>query len=286
MGDKPFIIDIDRILAEKAPNKRIPKFIVSYLKKIAHQDRLNRFLSTEAKDKFGVPFLRVALAEIDAHLEVEGMENLPKEGLLTFVSNHPLGGADGVSLGFVLGSVYDGHIRYLVNDLIMNLEGLAPLSIPINKTGRQGRDLPRMVEMGFKSQDHLIMFPAGICSRKKKGKIVDLDWKKTFITKSVQTHRDVVPIHFEGRNSNFFYNLSNLSKFLGIKANLAMLYLVDEMYKNEGKTFRITIGKPIPWETFDHSIKPQEWTQYVRDISYSLPEQAKREHWTLKKIER
>jgi len=286
MGDKPFIIDIDRILAEKAPNKRIPKFIVSYLKKIAHQDRLNRFLSTEAKDKFGVPFLRVALAEIDAHLEVEGMENLPKEGLLTFVSNHPLGGADGVSLGFVLGSVYDGHIRYLVNDLIMNLEGLAPLSIPINKTGRQGRDLPRMVEMGFKSQDHLIMFPAGICSRKKKGKIVDLDWKKTFITKSVQTHRDVVPIHFEGRNSNFFYNLSNLSKFLGIKANLAMLYLVDEMYKNEGKTFRITIGKPIPWETFDHSKKPQEWTQYVRDISYSLPEQAKREHWTLKKIER
>ncbi|MFA6831867.1 MAG: hypothetical protein WCR36_06320, partial [Bacteroidaceae bacterium] len=126
----------------------------------------------------------------------------------------------------------------------------------------------------------------GICSRKKKGKIVDLDWKKTFITKSVQTHRDVVPIHFEGRNSNFFYNLSNLSKFLGIKANLAMLYLVDEMYKNEGKTFRITIGKPIPWETFDHSKKPQEWTQYVRDISYSLPEQAKREHWTLKKIER
>lgn len=286
MGDKPFSIDIDRILAEKAPNKRIPKFIVSYLKKIAHQDRLNRFLSTEAKDKFGVPFLRVALTEIDAHLEVEGMENLPKEGLLTFVSNHPLGGADGVSLGFVLGSVYDGHIRYLVNDLIMNLEGLAPLSIPINKTGRQGRDLPRMVEMGFKSQDHLIMFPAGICSRKKKGKIVDLDWKKTFITKSVQTHRDVVPIHFEGRNSNFFYNLSNLSKFLGIKANLAMLYLVDEMYKNEGKTFRITIGKPIPWETFDHSKKPQEWTKYVKDISYSLPEQAKREHWTLKKIKR
>ncbi len=286
MPDKPFTIDIDRILAEKAPNKRIPKFIISYLKKIAHQERLNRFLSNEAQGKYGVPFLQVALAEIDAHLEVEGIENLPKEGLFTFVSNHPLGGADGVSLGYVLGQFYDGNICYLVNDLIMNLKGLAPLCIPINKTGRQARDFPRMVEAGFKSNNHLIMFPAGICSRKRRGKIVDLDWKKTFISKSVETHRDVVPIHFEGRNSNFFYNLSNFCKFAGIKTNLSMLYLVDEMYKNEGKTFRITIGKPIPWETFDRSKKPKEWAKYVKDISYSLPEQAKKEHWTVKKIER
>lgn len=286
MADKPFIIDIDRVLAEKIPNKRIPKFIASYLKKIAHQERLNRFLSNEAKGKFGVPFLKVALEEIDAHLEVEGIENLPKDGLCTFVSNHPLGGADGVSLGLVLGKYYDGHIFYLVNDLIMNLEGLAPLSIPINKTGRQGRDLPRMIEEGFKSDNHLILFPAGICSRKIKGKIIDLDWHKTFINKCVESHRDVVPIHFEGRNSNFFYNLANFSKFMGLKVNLAMLYLVDEMYENEGKTFRITIGKSIPWQTFDKSRKPKEWAQYVKDISYSLPEQAKREHWTLKKVER
>ena len=286
MPDKPFTIDIDRILAEKVPNKRIPKFIVSYLKRIVHQERINKFLSNEAKDKIGVPFLRAALAEIDAHLEVEGIENLPKTGFCTFVSNHPLGGADGVSLGLVLGEFYDGQISYLVNDLIMNLKGLAPLSIPINKTGKQGRDFPRMIEEGFKSDRHLILFPAGICSRKIKGKIVDLEWKKAFINKSVESHRDVVPIHFEGRNSNFFYNLANCCKFLGIRTNLAMLYLVDEMYKNEGKTFRITIGKPIPWETFDKSKKPKEWAKYVKDISYSLPEQAKREHWTLKKIER
>jgi len=286
MPDKPFTIDIDRILAEKVPNKRIPKFIVSYLKRIVHQERINKFLSNEAKDKIGVPFLRAALAEIDAHLEVEGIENLPKTGFCTFVSNHPLGGADGVSLGLVLGEFYDGQISYLVNDLIMNLKGLAPLSIPINKTGKQGRDFPRMIEEGFKSDRHLILFPAGICSRKIKGKIVDLEWKKAFINKSVESHRDVVPIHFEGRNSNFFYNLANCCKYLGIRTNLAMLYLVDEMYKNEGKTFRITIGKPIPWETFDKSKKPKEWAKYVKDISYSLPEQAKREHWTLKKIER
>lgn len=286
MPDKPFTIDIDRILAEKVSNKRIPKFIVSYLKRIVHQERINKFLSNEAKDKIGVPFLRAALAEIDAHLEVEGIENLPKTGFCTFVSNHPLGGADGVSLGLVLGEFYDGKISYLVNDLIMNLKGLAPLSIPINKTGKQGRDFPRMIEEGFKSDRHLILFPAGICSRKIKGKIVDLEWKKAFINKSVESHRDVVPIHFEGRNSNFFYNLANCCKFLGIRTNLAMLYLVDEMYKNEGKTFRITIGKPIPWETFDKSKKPKEWAKYVKNISYSLPEQAKREHWTLKKIER
>ncbi len=152
----------------------------------------------------------------------------------------------------------------------MNLQGLAPLCIPINKTGKQAKDFPRMVEAGFASDDQLIMFPAGLCSRRQNGVIRDLDWKKTFVVKSVQTHRDVVPIHFEGRNSNFFYNLANICKFLGIKVNIAMLYLADEMLKNRHKTFTVTIGKPISWQTFDKSKTPAEWAAYVKDIVYKL----------------
>jgi putative hemolysin len=127
-----------------------------------------------------------------------------------------------------------------------------------------------MVEEGFNSDNNIIMFPAGLCSRKINGVIRDLPWKKTFISKSVETHRDVVPIHFSGQNSNFFYNLANVCKALGIKFNIAMLFLVDEMYKNVHKSFDVHIGKPIPWETFDKSRTPAQWAQYVQDIVYQL----------------
>ena len=269
--DSLFLIDIDKVLREKAPKyyKYIPKFVVSYLKRIVHQEELNVFLR-ESKDKVGVDFLKACLEFLDANIVVKGEENLPTEGLYTFVSNHPLGGQDGVALGYVLGSFYNGKVKYMVNDLLMNLQGLAPLCIPINKTGKQAKDFPRMVEAGFASNDQLIMFPAGLCSRRQNGVIRDLDWKKTFIVKSVQAERDVVPIHFEGRNSNFFYNLANVCKFLGIKINIAMLYLADEMLKNRHKTFTVTIGKPISWQTFDKSKTPAEWAAYVKDIVYKL----------------
>lgn len=270
--DSLFLIDIDKILREKAPkqSKYIPRFVVSYLKHIVHQEELNGFLR-QSKDKVGVEFLEACLEFLDANLVVKGRENLPEKGhLCTFVSNHPLGGQDGVALGYVLGTHYDGKVKYMVNDLLMNLRGLAPLCIPINKTGRQAKDFPRIVEAGFASDDQLIMFPAGLCSRRQNGKIKDLDWKKTFIVKSVEARRDVVPIHFEGRNSNFFYNLANLCKALGIKFNIAMLYLADEMLKNRHKTFTVTIGKPIPWQTFDRSKTPVEWAQYVKEIVYNL----------------
>lgn len=269
--DSLFLIDIDKVLREKAPKyyKYIPRFVVSYLKRIVHQEELNVFLR-DSKDKVGVDFLKACLEFLDANIVVKGEENLPKEGLYTFVSNHPLGGQDGVALGYILGSFYNGKVKYMVNDLLMNLQGLAPLCIPINKTGKQTKDFPRMVEAGFASDDQLIMFPAGLCSRRQNGVIRDLDWKKTFVVKSVQAHRDVVPIHFEGRNSNFFYNLANICKFLGIKVNIAMLYLADEMLKNRHKTFTVTIGKPISWQTFDKSKTPTEWAAYVKDIVYKL----------------
>ena len=269
--DSLFLIDIDKVLREKAPKyyKYIPRFVVSYLKRIVHQEELNVFLR-DSKDKVGVDFLKACLEFLDANIVVKGEENLPKEGLYTFVSNHPLGGQDGVALGYILGSFYNGKVKYMVNDLLMNLQGLAPLCIPINKTGKQAKDFPRMVEAGFASDDQLIMFPAGLCSRRQNGVIRDLDWKKTFVVKSVQAHRDVVPIHFEGRNSNFFYNLANICKFLGIKVNIAMLYPADEMLKNRHKTFTVTIGKPISWQTFDKSKTPTEWAAYVKDIVYKL----------------
>lgn len=269
--DSFFLIDIDKVLRTKAPGKYkyIPQFLVSYLKKIIHQEEINTYMEG-ARNNIGVDFLASTMDFFDAKVEVKGIENLPKDGLCTFVSNHPLGGLDGVAVGYVLGKHYGGNIKYLVNDLLMNIHNLAPLCIPVNKVGSQARNFPAMVEAGFESDNHLIMFPAGICSRRNNGVIKDLDWTKTFVVKSVHTQRDIVPMHFEGRNSDFFYNLSNIRKRLGIKANIEMLYLADEMFKNRHKTFTLTIGKPIPWQTFDKSKSPSQWASYVREIVYKL----------------
>lgn len=267
-------IDLDRIIREKMGTKAryVPSVAVRWLKHIIHQDEVNRFL-WESRDKKGTEWLEECTRYLDMTLDIEGLENLPDKNdgrLYTFVSNHPLGGVDGVALGAIIGRHYDGCFRYLVNDLLMNLPGLAPLCIPINKTGKQSRSFPEMVEAGFSGDNHILMFPAGICSRKIDGQIHDLPWKKTFITKSVETKRDIVPIHFGGRNSDFFYGLANVCKALHIKFNIAMLFLVDEMYKNVHKSFRVAIGKPIPWQTFDKSKTAMEWAKYVQDMVYRL----------------
>jgi len=124
-------IDIDNILKGKMGKKAkwVPRPLVSWLKRIVHQDRVNKFL-WESRGKKGTEWLEECVRYLDMTLEVEGMENLPDKGdgrLYTFVSNHPLGGVDGVALGAVIGRHYDGRFRYLVNDLLMNLPGLAPV---------------------------------------------------------------------------------------------------------------------------------------------------------------
>lgn len=269
-------IDIDKILYDKMGSKAkyVPRPLVSWLKRILHQDEVNRYL-WESRHLTGTEWLEECVRYLDMTLEVVGEENLPDKNdgkLYTFVSNHPLGGADGVALGSIIGRHYDSRFRYLVNDILMNLPGLAPLCIPINKTGGQARNFPAMVKAGFESDNHILMYPAGLCSRRRDGEIRDLPWSKTFIVKSVQYQRDVVPIHFGGQNSDFFYKLANFSDRYVKKVNIAMIYLVDEMYKNVHKTFRVTIGKPIPWQTFDKSRTPAEWAQYVQDRVYEMVE--------------
>jgi len=270
-------IDIDDLLKSKmeAKAKFVPRPLVSWLKRIIHQDEVNKYL-WESRHLVGVDWLEECVRYLDMRMEYKGVENLPNKNdgkLYTFVSNHPMGGEDGVAIGAFIGRHYDGRFRYLVNDLLMNLPGLAPLCIPINKTGKQSRNFPAMVEAGFQSDNHMLMFPAGICSRRRDGEIHDIPWSKTFITKSVEYKRDVVPMYFSGGNSDFFYKLANFSDKYVKKINIAMLFLVDEMYKNVHKDFSITIGKPIPWQTFDKSRSPKEWAKYVEDKVYGLREQ-------------
>lgn len=272
-----FLIDIDKILKDKAGSKAkyIPGFVISWLKKILHQDEVNNYLTGRAKGKVGMDFLDECVSYLEMDLHVRGLDVLPgNEGnrYFTIVSNHPLGGEDGVALGSILCHKYNSKIKYLVNDILMNLHGLAPLCIPINKTGSQSRNFPKMVDAAFQSDNNVLMFPAGLCSRRgDDGQIRDLQWKKTFITKSIEYQRDIIPVHFSGQNSDRFYNIARWCKKLNLKFNLAMLFLVDEMYKNVGKSFTVTFGEPIPWQTFtDKSKTAAEWAEWVKEKVYNL----------------
>ena len=264
-------IDIKQVLRQKAPSvaRKIPGFMVDYLIRTVHQDELNEILR-RYHDKDGVAFMQELIGYFDLNLELVNEENIPAEGRYIFASNHPLGGLDGICLSAIIGGRFDGKIRYLVNDLLLYLSNLRSIFVPINKHGAQGKKNAELIEKAYASDNQIITFPAGLCSRKQNGKIQDTAWKKSFIQKAVEYRRDIVPVFFEGRNSNFFYRLANMRKALGIKMNYEMIYLPDEMFKSKHKTYSIHFGKPIPWQTFDSSRKPAEWAEWVKEIVYNL----------------
>lgn len=262
-------IDVDAILKAKAPNVSVPGFLVSYLKKIVHQDEINNFLASDPGT--GFDFIDATLKFLDVDAVVDGLERLPatREPVI-FVSNHPLGGLDGMVLSLMIGRYYTAGLKVFVNDLLMYLSPLSGLFVPINKTGAQTKSYAKQVRDVYESENSLLTFPAGVCSRKLHGLVQDLAWQKNFVAKAVEYRRTVVPIYFEGRNSAFFYNLARVRKFLGIKLNIEMLYLADEMFKQRGKRYRVRIGQPVSWQTFDRSRTAWQWAQWMRDEVYKM----------------
>ncbi|MEA4841483.1 MAG: glycerol acyltransferase [Bacteroidales bacterium] len=269
-------VNVREILHSKAPNTKVPGFLVKYLEKIAHQDEINQFLK-EKGHLYGIDFVEASMRLLDLTIHTEGLDQIP-EGRYTFAGTHPLGGIDGLSTGFAIHNRFpEQSIKFLSNDLLSSLKNLMPLFIPVNKVGSQSqhRSLPERLNEAYQSEKQMVIFPAGKCSRRVKGKITEMHWTKSFITKSIETQRNVVPVYFEGRNSNFFYNFGNLRTFLGIKTNLEMLYLANEMFKQRGNTFRIIFGKPIPYTTFDSSRTNQQWADWVREQSLLLAKSIK-----------
>lgn len=270
-GNVTKYIDVENILKTKAPSiaRKVPRFLLNYLIRIVHQDELN-YILTRYHDKDGVAFMQELIHYFDLHLELYGEENIPTEGRHIFASNHPLGGLDGICLSALVGERFDGNIRYPVNDLLLFIPNLRSIFIPVNKHGKQAKSTAVVTDEAYASDNQIITFPAGLCSRKIKGEITDLEWKKSFIQKAIAYQRDIVPIYFEGRNSNFFYNLARLRVGLGIRMNYEMLYLADELFKSKHATYKIYFGEPIPWQTFDQNKKPAEWAEWVKEISYGL----------------
>lgn len=269
IANKPELVDIEKVLADKSPllKRFLPGFVVNYLKRIIHQDTINLYLKRHGHLK-GIEFIEALLAEMNTKLEISGINNIPKKGRYIIASNHPLGGLDGLALMLAVGKVRSDLV-FPVNDILMNIENLRPLFIPINKHGSNTQNI-KIINDTFASDKIVCYFPFGLVSRKRKGKIMDIDWKSTFISKAKRYKRDIIPTHIGGRNTNFFYNLANIRKALGIKANIEMLFLVNEFFKQRNCTLKITFGSAISFKTFDNRHTKAEWAELMRQYSYSL----------------
>jgi putative hemolysin len=269
LPQKPFI-DIAEVLKDKNPglHKWMPGFVLSYIKRIVHEKDINQVMANIGHLQ-GMDFVNALVDEFGVEVSLTGAENIPLDRPVIFASNHPLGGMDGIAFMYALGK-YRTDIRFLVNDILTNIKNFEPMFVPVNKHGANSREVSKLIEETYAGEHAVLVFPAGLVSRKQAEGVKDLEWKKSFISKAKRYKKDIVPVYIEGRNSDFFYNLARFRKQLGIKANVEMFYLADEMFAQRGKKVVIHIGKPISYKYFDKLKTETEWAEEVKRIVYQM----------------
>ena len=263
-------IDIAAVLRQKAPklSRRIPRFAVEWLRRTVHERDINRILASY----WELPpqeFIRACFREWNVAYSTVGLEKLDPAGRYLFVANHPFGGMDGMMLADKLVERF-GDARVVVNDLLMHIEPLRPLWIPVNKHGAQNADYARRFDEAFAGDLPILTFPAGLCSRRIGGRIADTEWKTNFLKKAAASGRTIVPVFVEGRLSNFFYRVDRIRKVLGIKFNIEMLWLPDEMFSQGGKHFRLVFGDPVSTAELQRFGSLREQTEEIRRKTYFL----------------
>jgi putative hemolysin len=262
-------IDVRKILRQKAPTlyRILPGFLINWLRKKLREEEINRGI-TQLNQFEGLRYNDEILKYLDVKVEVKHPENIPAEGSVIIAANHPLGGLDGMALIKIVGEKRP-DVRFIVNDILKNLKNFGDVFVGVNKVGNTSRTALQVIDEVYSSEAAILVFPAGLVSRKLPDGIKDLEWNKSFIARAVRYQKPVIPVFIEGKNSRFFYNFARFRKRLGIKGNLEMLLLPDEMFKQKGKTIRIHVGKPIHWTVFDKRISDREWAAKLRDYVYS-----------------
>ncbi|WP_140936682.1 1-acyl-sn-glycerol-3-phosphate acyltransferase [Sphingobacterium lumbrici] len=268
-------IQVREVIHKKSPRlaKWIPKPLISYLKRTIHEDEIN-YIMTTYKDLYGLDFVDALINELGVEVVLEGENNIPTDESVIFAANHPLGGLDGIAFMHAIGR-YRRDVNFLVNDILLNIRNLEPLFIGVNKVGGQNKNAISAIDEAYAADQALLVFPAGLVSRKIDGEIVDLAWKKSFISKAKKYKKNIVPVFIEGKNSNFFYNFSRWRQKLGVKFNMEMLYLPDEMFSQRGQRVTIKIGKMIPYTCFDTAKNERQWAAEVKQLVYEMAKDNK-----------
>lgn len=264
-------IDVRKLIADKNPKvlKWIPGFVINYLRRILHEDEVNEFMWLN-RDSDAYDFCDNCMKKFNITIHLYGEENIPPltESCI-FAANHPLGGFDAVALISRLRNIRP-DITFIVNDFLLHLTSLKSMFVGVNKVGKNAAESLQRVDAQFASDRATFIFPAGLVSRRTKGKIEDVFWRKTFISKAKKYQKPIIPVYIEGRLTDRFYRLANIRKFFGIKFNIEMLFLVDELFKQQDNVMHIRFGEAIPPETFDGTKNEKEWSQWVKEKTYAM----------------
>lgn len=268
MADK--FIDIRKVFREKKPKlyPLVPSFVIEFIRKLVHEDDINGFIA-EHGHKQGLEFVEAIIEHFQVNIQSSGIENIHAGERIIIAANHPLGGLDAMALMKVVSSVRT-DMMFIVNDILLQLKNLSPLFAGVNKLGATARQNLKAIDDLYASDKCILIFPAGLVSRKQNGVIKDLTWNKSFVTMARKHERNIIPVNIEGANTNRFYNLANWRKSLGIKANLEMMLLPDEMYRQYHKTIRINIGSSVAWQQLGHGVSDQEWAERIYHLVYEL----------------
>lgn len=263
-------IDVEKAIGSKNPKllKWMPGFALNYIRRVTHEAWINEVMNRIHVYE-GLDFVDAIIRELEIEVVLKGAEHIPAEGGIVIASNHPLGGIDGIALMHAVGK-YRTDMRFLVNDLLMQFKNFQPLFIPVNKHGKNSINTVESIDKAYAEGYVVMVFPAGLVSRKNEEGIRDLEWKKSFVTRAKRNKKDILPCFIGGKNSKFFYNLAYWRKKIGIKANIEMFYLADELYKQRGQKVVITIGEHISYEYLDSSKTDREWSEYLKGVVYEL----------------
>jgi 1-acyl-sn-glycerol-3-phosphate acyltransferase len=272
--DHDFYIDLDKIIQNQKSKliKRLPRFVISHMKRIIRQEEVNRQLNL-LKDKYDIDFIQTHADYLNIRIKTVGIENLPDNGRFIFACNHPLGAVDFYAALIATRKKYP-VVKALANDLLLSFKNLRTLFLPVNAFGKTPTKYHQLIEEAYASSIQIMTFPAGEVSRKTKGEIKDGPWHRSFIRNAIEYQRNVIPIYIHARNSPRFYRWYTIRKRLGIKINFELFLLPDELFRQKDKTIGLVIGKPINYETFMDSKSHLEWAKYVREEVYKLKELA------------
>ena len=274
---EPIKIDVDGIIRKRLPRhyRYIPRFLIRWVENIICQKRMNEML-VGLRGLYDADFCRGLLDQLRIQYEIKNAENLPpvEKKRFLLVSNHPLGALDGVVMIDYLTRLYGGKVKFVVNDLLLAISPLKGVFVPINKHGRQSRKASCDVDEAFASDDPVIVFPAGMCSRRQSdGSICDLEWKKMFVNKAVEHQRDIIPVYFNAQNSSFFYKFAKFRARIGLKFNVEMILLPREMLNKEDARFEMVVGKPIEYQALKNGKYAKEQAAEIKELVYKLKEQ-------------
>lgn len=261
-------------IVRRLSGRKLPQPLIRLLECLIHQDEINDILDRYGHLE-GVDFMTALVGYFHVDIGWNGADRLPADKRCLFVSNHPLGGLDGICLSHLIGSHYCSDVRYIVNDILFHLRPLRQIFVPVNTRGRQKRESIDRLQEAFESDLPVITFPAGFCSRLIDGKVQDTPWKKSFVRQAYAYKRDIVPLFFEGLNSKRFYRIERFRQLLGLKFNIGMALLPDEMFRSKGRRFRVFAGRPIQWQSLASDPRDTaEQALHIRSLAYDLSPSA------------